>query len=141
MSRFRLVRDYLLRADKRIKALEFLKNEEAYADVVREAQEVVELLLKGLIIAYGLEVPKVHDVGKFIERELEAFPEIIKKNIERIKYISRGLRKEREIAFYGFEDFIPSEEYTQEEAERAISFAKEIRELVNQALENILSGD
>jgi HEPN domain-containing protein len=48
-----LIKDYLFRAEKRIKMLEFLKQEKDYADVVREAQEVVELLLKALILAVG----------------------------------------------------------------------------------------
>jgi HEPN domain-containing protein len=60
-----LIKDYLFRAEKRIKMLEFLKQEKDYADVVREAQEVVELLLKALILAVGLEIPKVHDVSMF----------------------------------------------------------------------------
>jgi HEPN domain-containing protein len=54
--------------------LEFLKNEGAYADVVREAQEVVELMLKGLTLYYGLDVPKVHDVSRFIEENINVFP-------------------------------------------------------------------
>lgn len=134
MRRLKLVEDYILRAEKRIKALEFLKSEEDYPDVVREAQEVVELLLKALLIAYGLEVPKVHDVSKYIEMNKEVFPEIVIKNLPRIKEISRQLRKEREISFYGMEDWIPSEEYTLEDADRAINWAKEIQTIVKEAL-------
>ncbi|GAB6078463.1 HEPN domain-containing protein [Hydrogenobaculum acidophilum] len=134
MRRARLVKDYLIRSEKRIKALEFLKSEQDYADVVREAQEVVELLLKALIMAYGLDIPKVHDVSKFIEENINVFPDIIRSNISNIKQISRTLRKEREIAFYGMEDFIPSEEYTKEDAESAISWVKEIKGIVEKAL-------
>ncbi|MGC8588559.1 MAG: HEPN domain-containing protein [Hydrogenobaculum sp.] len=115
-------------------ALEFLKSEQDYADVVREAQEVVELLLKALIMAYGLDIPKVHDVSKFIEENLNVFPDIISSNITKIKQISRTLRKEREISFYGMEDFIPSEEYTKEDAEQAINWAREIKDIVEKAL-------
>ncbi|MEZ0344636.1 MAG: HEPN domain-containing protein [Caldimicrobium sp.] len=135
MQRLKLVKDYLFRAEKRIKALEFLKEEKDYADVVREAQEVVELLLKALIMAFGLEVPKVHDVSKFIEANKEVFPQVIRDNLFRIKEISRKLRKERELAFYGLEDWIPSEEYTLKEAEQAIDWAKEIQSIVKKALD------
>ena len=138
MQRFKLVKDYLLRAEKRIKALEFLRSEGVYADVVRESQEVVELLLKGLIMAYGLEVPKVHEVSKYIEKNLDAFPSVIKENISKIKEISRSLRKERELAFYGLEDWIPLEEYNIEEADKAIGWAKEIKSIVEKALELVL---
>jgi len=133
-----LIQDYLFRAEKRIKMLEFLKNEQDYADVVREAQEVVELLLKALIMSVGLEIPKVHDVSGYIGKHLEFFPEVIKKNFEKIRYISRELRKERELAFYGAYDWIPGEEYTLEEAERAINWAKELLELVKETI-HILS--
>jgi len=138
VQRFKLVKDYLLRAEKRIKALEFLRSEGAYADVVRESQEVVELLLKGLIMAYGLEVPKVHEVSKYIENNLDAFPSVIRENISKIKEISRSLRKERELAFYGLEDWIPLEEYNIEEADKAIDWAKEIKSIVEKALELVL---
>jgi len=134
MSKKRLVEDYIFRAEKRIKMLEFLKNEGSYADVVREAQEVVELLLKGLILFFGLDVPKIHDVSKFIEQNIEIFPEIIKENIEKLKIISKTLRKERELAFYGLIDWIPSEEYTLEDAEKAINWAKEVFQIVKTAL-------
>ncbi len=134
MNKKRLVEDYIFRAEKRIKMLEFLKKEESYADVVREAQEVVELLLKGLILFFGLDVPKVHDVSKFIEQNIEIFPEIVKENIEKLKIISKTLRKERELAFYGLIDWIPSEEYTLKDAEKAINWAKEVFQIVKIAL-------
>ena len=134
MSKKRLIEDYIFRAEKRIKMLEFLKNEGAYADVVREAQEVVELLLKGLMIAFGLDVPKVHDVSKYIEQNIEIFPEMIKENIEKLKVISKTLRKERELAFYGLIDWIPSEEYTFEDADNSINWAKEVFNIVKSAL-------
>ena len=131
MSKRKLAKDYLERSKVRLKMLEFLKNEGAYADVVREAQEVVELMLKGLILYYGLDVPKVHDVSRFIEENINVFSEKIKENLPKIKQISRSLRKERELAFYGLSDWIPSEEYTLEDAERAITWAKEMFELVS----------
>ena len=40
-----LARDYISRAKKRLAALRALGKEEAWADVVRESQEVVELAL------------------------------------------------------------------------------------------------
>lgn len=139
-SRFLLVEDYLKRAEKRIKTLEFLYNLEDYADVVREAQETVELLLKGLIMMVGLEVPKVHDVSRFIEPHLELFPKVIVENFQSIKKISRTLRKERELSFYGTLDWIPSEEYNSEDAERAISWAKKIYQWVKAAYKEIRSS-
>jgi hypothetical protein len=45
------------------------------------------------------------------------------------------LRKEREIAFYGMEDWIPLDEYSLEDAEQAIRWAKFIRDVVLEAIE------
>lgn len=118
--RKRLVSHYLFRAEKRIKSLYFLPEEKDYADVVREAQEVVELLLKALLLYAGLSVPKFHDVTKFIEENMDFFSDNLRNNFNEIRRISRRLRKEREIAFYGAEDWIPSEEYTIEDAQMAI---------------------
>jgi len=132
--REKLVKDYLSRVQTRIKMLDFLINERDFADVVREAQEIVELLLKALLLNFGFDVIKTHDVSKFIEANLEFFPHIIKENIERIKYISRELRKERELSFYGAEDWIPGEEYTDEDANKAIGWCLEINEIVKKAI-------
>ena len=134
----RLIDDYMLRASKRIKALEFFLKEEDYADVVREAQEVVELMLKALILAAGLDIPKTHDVSSFIKRHLEFFPKIVRCKYDDIRTISRELRKERELSFYGAFDWIPSEEYTIDDAERAIAHAKTIKEIVEQALKELM---
>ena len=43
-----LAADYLKRAGHRLKALEVLMNEQSWADVVRESQELVEITLKAL---------------------------------------------------------------------------------------------
>ncbi|HQN49330.1 MAG TPA: HEPN domain-containing protein, partial [Caldisericia bacterium] len=48
----------------------------------------------------------------------------ISKNFEKIKEISKYLRKEREFAFYGDVDFIPTEEYSKEDAVKALKDAE-----------------
>lgn len=130
----KLVEDYLKKGKIRIKALDFYKQHKDYSDVVREAQEVVELLLKAILRNVGIEIPKVHDVSKTIEKNLDYMPSSIKENISEIKRISKSLRKEREISFYGADDFIPTEEYTEEEANKAIKDAKFIYEIIKKGL-------
>jgi HEPN domain-containing protein len=56
-----LARSYVIKATKRLKSLEVLLQEEAYSDVIREAQEVVELCLEAMLRAVGVEPPKIHD--------------------------------------------------------------------------------
>lgn len=44
--------------------------------------------------------------------------------LERLAVISKKLRKEREFAFYGDIDFIPTEEYTDADAKQALEDAR-----------------
>jgi len=104
-----------------------------YADVVREAQEVVELVLKAVLRIAGIDVPKIHDVGKILIKYSYLLPDEIKENLHEISRISKELRKERELSFYGAEDFIPLEGCSAEEALRAINYAKFVVEVVKKA--------
>jgi len=46
----------------------------------------------------------------------------------RLQEISKRLRREREFAFYGDIDFIPTEEYTRQDALQAINDARFVLE-------------
>ena len=118
MTNLDLAQSYLIKAEKRLKALEVLFREEDYSDVVREAQEIVELCLKGMLRFVGIEPPKYHDVSSLIMEHRERFREIRLKDLRKISKISKALRKERELAFYGDIDFIPTEEYTRNDAKK-----------------------
>ncbi|TYP54219.1 HEPN domain-containing protein [Thermosediminibacter litoriperuensis] len=124
---------YLEKARVRFKALGFYYENGAYSDVVREAQEMVELLLKAVLRAIGVEVPKIHDVGRVLEKHKESLPQILQEHLDRIKSISKRLRKERELSFYGAEDFIPTEEYGPDDAEMAIKDAEFVLKTVEEA--------
>lgn len=118
-----LAKSYLIKADKRLKILDVLLKEEAYSDVVREAQEIVELSLKGMLRYAGIEPPKYHDVSPILIEHQEKFKTFRPEELEKVVKISKKLRKERELAFYGDIDFIPTEEYTLEDANEAIEGA------------------
>lgn len=99
--------------------------------VVRRCQEAVELALKGALRAAGIEVPHVHDVGVFLRDHAERFPEFLTRELDRVISISRRLREEREISFYGDEEVgTPSERlYIPHDAEEALQDARFILEL------------
>ncbi len=124
MTSVSLARSYLIKAIKRLKILPVLLEEEAYSDVVREAQEIVELALKGMLRQAGIEPPKWHDVGQMLLEYRDRFPESVASQIERLASISAWLRKEREFSLYGDIDFIPTEEYSRADAQRAIDDAR-----------------
>ena len=120
MTNTSLAESYLVKARVRLDVLAVFLAKEAYSDVVREAQEVVELALKGMLRQVGMEPPHWHDVGKLIREHHDRFPSVAEGEIERLVAISTALRKERELSFYGAIDFIPTEEYTREHAEQAL---------------------
>lgn len=114
-----LARSYLAKARIRLKALAVLHEGGGHSDVVREAQELVELALKGMLRAVGVEPPKVHDVGRLLVEHAALFAPELRDGLPRAAEISARLRRERELAFYGDLDFIPTEQYTDEDASRA----------------------
>lgn len=59
MTNSELARSYLIKATKRLKILPVLKRDGAFSDVIREAQEIVELALKGMLREIGVEPPKM----------------------------------------------------------------------------------
>lgn len=126
MTNPNLARDYLRRAEKRLKAVALLFDEEAFADVVRESQEVVELLLKAVLRSFGVAVPFSHDLSQVLTGHAERFPEAVRALIPRWADISRSLRRDRELAFYGSEDVTPSDFYARQDAEAALAMAREV---------------
>ena len=62
--------DYLNRSRHRLKALDVLFQEQSWADVVRESQEIVEIALKALLRACRIEVPRIHDVSPLLEENM-----------------------------------------------------------------------
>lgn len=119
-----LARDYIERAEKRLLALATLFEAEAWADVVRESQETVELALKALLRTCHVEVPRIHDVSPILEAEKGALPKAIRDDLKRYQEISKSLRRDRELAYYGSEDLTPSDFYSRDDAEIALDSAR-----------------
>jgi len=95
--------------------------DEAYADVVRESQEIFELILKGVIRYIGVEPPKRHDVGQVLKEHKDRLPEYWQDVVKEAVEISRDFMEERSHAFYGDEaGLIPASElFTKEDADSA----------------------
>jgi HEPN domain-containing protein len=125
-----LARDYVTRAAVRLKAIDVLFEAASWADVVRESQEAVELALKGFLRAHGIEPPRVHDVSDVLLAERARLPREIQKELEQLARISRQLRRDRELAFYGTEDLTPSAFYARADAEAALDGARTTVRLV-----------
>lgn len=109
--------------------LKAAKEEGDYNMVVRRAQEVVELLLKGALKILGIDYPKIHDVGEvFIEKVQEKYPSVDRQLLEKIRDISMWLGESRAPSFYFEKD------YTEEDAEKAYGDAnfliKEVKSIL-----------
>jgi len=126
-----LAADYLRRAGVRLRALDVLYDGESWADVVRESQEIVELTLKGLLRACGVEPPRTHDVSEVLLAERDRLPPSIAAEVEALAEASRELRRDRELAFYGAEDLTPSGFYSKHDADRARASARKAVGLVD----------
>jgi HEPN domain-containing protein len=129
-----LARSYLVKARARLKALAVLRDEGDHSDVIREAQELVELALKAMLRAAEVEPPKFHDVGSLLVEHRARFRPEVGVRLDRAAEISRRLRRDRELAFYGDIDFVPTEQYSAADAARAYDEAAWILALAEDAV-------
>lgn len=134
MTNLSLAQAYLRKATDRLDVLDLLQRKGAYSDVIREAQEIVELATKGMLRAVGVEPPKIHDVGKLLLEHRGRFPEDVAGELERVRAISKRLRRERELSFYGDLDFIPTEEYTEVDGRQATEDARLVVDVARRAI-------
>ncbi|RME08536.1 MAG: HEPN domain-containing protein, partial [Aquificota bacterium] len=114
--------------------LDLFMKEKDYADVIREAQEIVELVQKAMLIRSGITPPKWHDVIDIILENSHRFPEDLIKTLRELRALTKWLRSQREIAFYGQPDFIPTEDYTEEDAREAYQLASRYIQLYHKLL-------
>lgn len=131
MKNIDLATDYLTRAENRLAAIEVLVQRKGWADVVRESQEVVELCLKALLRKSKVEVPRLHDVSGVLEEAATKLPKSIQPHVKKLSQISRSMRRDRELSYYGSEDLTPSEFYHKEDAEEAFDDAKWVFSVCN----------
>lgn len=125
-----LAQDYLDRARRRLRYLDVLHEDGGWADVVRESQEAVELALKGLLRRSDVGVPRVHDVSEILREHAERLPKAVVPHLDEICEISRALRRDRELAFYGSEDLTPTGFYRESDARDARRRAQRVIEIV-----------
>ena len=137
MTNVRLGSSYIERARGRLPFLRQMQAAGLHADVVRESQEIVELALKGVLRVVGLDPPKEHDVSKYMAKERGRLPAVVVAHLQEIRKMSKRLRRERELAFYGADDFIPSDEYDVDDSTEAIQSAEAIVGWVEAGLQEI----
>ena len=116
---------YLKKSKSRLKALRVLLDEESFSDVVRDAQAIVELCSKGILRLFLIDPPHLHDVANELLQIRQQFDPQAQKQLDDLVIGNHWLRREREMAFYGADDFDPTEGYSLQDARRAFAFAEQ----------------
>jgi len=131
-----LARDYLRRAEVRVKSASGATASKDYPDAVRFSQEAVELSLKAALRAFGVEYPKEHDVGGILRSVGERYPKWFREKIDVLMEVSADLASKRALAMYGLEAAgkSPSELFGEEQAAKALDEAKMVVRLVEKLL-------
>jgi HEPN domain-containing protein len=114
-------RRYIEEARGRQDLVRLAKDRQLWATVVREAQESVELLLKGALRLVAIEPTRTHDVAELLRREAGRFPDWFRAEAEHLASISTEMAGERGLAFYGDErqQLGPQELFDEKDAIRA----------------------
>jgi HEPN domain-containing protein len=131
MTNDRMARGYLTLAAVRADALEVFFDAGSWANVVREAQEAVELFLKAALRHAGIEPARIHDVGAILAENASRFPGWFAERIPELASISVELVAERGASYYGDErrGIPPDRLFERSDAERAMEHAALVRGL------------
>jgi HEPN domain-containing protein len=121
----KIARSYLRQAEARLKYAQDSYKEGNYPYSVRLSQECVELCLKAVLKAVGVEYPRVHDVSDVLLDFKNRFPEWFQKELNYLSESSKVLAKKREPSFYGIEEDVlaPEEVMDEEDARDAVDRA------------------
>jgi HEPN domain-containing protein len=131
-------RQYIEEARGRLALVHLAVERGMWAATVREAQECVELFLKGALRLVAVEPARTHDVAAALRAEAARFPESFRSSIDTLAAISTTLAGDRGPAFYGDEDreLGPRDLFDEADARRAVQDA----ELVAEACTRLLSA-
>jgi HEPN domain-containing protein len=137
----KVARAYLRQAEARLKDAREALQEGNYPYAVRLSQECVEMSLKAVLKAVGIEYPKIHDVSEILVDVRDRFPEWFKAELEFLRESSKTLAKKREISLYGGEEAFlsPEEVISRRDAEDATQRAGKTHELCKRLIDSIES--
>lgn len=136
MTSDRIARDYLEQARGRRVALDALLAARVHPAVVRESQEIVELVLKGALRFVGLEPPKRHAVHRIAERFGDRLTAEWRQALAELRASLDRLAADRGPAFYGDEaEGVPASElFGEQDARAAIAVVDRLLSLYEQLL-------
>jgi HEPN domain-containing protein len=126
-------RQYVEEARGRMALVRLALETRLWATTVREAQECVELFLKGALRLVAVEPTRTHDVAVVLRQEAGRFPEWFRSVADRLATISAEMAGDRGPAFYGDErqNLGPQDLFDEtdaREAMRSLEFVAEVCE-------------
>ncbi|MFQ6074566.1 MAG: HEPN domain-containing protein [Candidatus Bathyarchaeia archaeon] len=113
-------------AEREFRSAVMSLEDEDYAGALKYFQECMEYAVKAVLIAYGIDYPKIHAVGRFLYEIKEKYPRWFLKQIEAIADVTDSLARGRPKFRYPYE--YPEEQYE--------IIVKEIYPKVKKALES-----
>lgn len=124
-----MARGYFTLAIVRADALPVFHSAASWPNVVREAQEAVELFLKAALRSVGVEPAKTHDVAPQLRTSAARFPEWFAEHVADLAFISAQLAGDRGASYYVDErsNLPPDKLFDQADAERAMEQAAFVR--------------
>jgi HEPN domain-containing protein len=122
----KVAKSYLRQAKARLKDAKEAFLESNYPYAVRLSQECVELSLKAVLKAVGIEYPKIHDVSDIMAEVENRFPNWFRTEMEFLRESSKILVKKRELSLYGGEEafLTPNEVINRKDARDATTRAE-----------------
>ena len=143
MKLIRLAYAYLKQAEARLNDAKDAYKDKNNPYTVRLCQECVELSVKAVLRAVGIEYPKEHEVSYLLSQLQARFPPWFTKDIPFIQETSKALFRKREIAFYGGEEafLTPEDVIGKNDARTAVKSADRVfrlsKRLVNEVDHNV----
>lgn len=113
-------------------AVKSLKDED-YAGSLKYLQECMEYAVKAVLIAYGVDYPKIHAVGRFLYEIREKYPQWFLEQVQAIAEVTDDLARGRPKFRYPYEHAPEEYEATAREAlPKVRSALKSCQRLVKQ---------
>ena len=139
MTSSRMGRQYIEEARGRLALVRLALERGMWAATVREAQECVELFLKGALRLVAVEPARTHDVATALRSGAARFPEWFRPAIEGLAEISTRLAGDRGPAFYGDEqrELGPQELFDEADARSSVEDLEFVAELCGRLLSNV----
>ena len=139
MKLIKIALAYLRQASARLEDAKDAVKEENNPYAVRLSQECVELCLKAVLKAVGIEYPKVHDVSDVLMDVKARFPAWFQKETDYMCESSKRLVKKREPSLYGGEEAFlsPNEVINKADAKDAVKRANKTFQLCHKLINQL----